>query len=261
MPSIVKSLAPLPQTERGHGIHVYGTTAGGVPRIVYTNGTHVMVRQLDDPSQCFVFSEHKVKANVARFSPSGEWIASGDDMGKVLIWGAKNGHVKNEVQACRKVLDIDWSGDGKRVVAAGDGNEQIAKVFPWDSSSNLGQVTGHSKAILGVAFRRERPYRIVTASEDRAMNFFQGPPFKFAGSFKGHARWPNDVAYTPDGEFYVSIGADAQINVFNGKTGEHVRQLVDEANGHKSQIYAFAFSPDGTELLTASADKTAKIYD
>jgi len=38
---------------------------------------------------------------------------------------------------------------------------------------------GQSKPINSVDFRAERPFRIVTASEDNTLAFFHGPPFKF----------------------------------------------------------------------------------
>lgn len=75
-----------------------------------------------------IFSEHKFKVNVARFSPNGEWVASGDERGKVLIWALNSKRIKLEVQACRKVMDLAWSEDGMKIVAVGDGNESMGKV-------------------------------------------------------------------------------------------------------------------------------------
>ena len=61
-----------------------------------------------DLSVSTIFTEHKTKVNVARFSPNGEWIASGDNGGKVIIWGVKSKNIKLEVQVNRKVIDLSW---------------------------------------------------------------------------------------------------------------------------------------------------------
>lgn len=43
----------------------------------------------------------------------------------------------------------------------------------------MGEIMGQSKPINSVDFRAERPFRIVTASEDNTIAYFHGPPFKF----------------------------------------------------------------------------------
>lgn len=37
---------------------------------------------------------------------------------------------------------------------------------------------GHSKQVNAVAMRKDRPFRIATASEDQSCCFYHGPPFK-----------------------------------------------------------------------------------
>jgi len=43
--------------------------------------------------------------------------------------------------------------------------------------------------------------------------------------------------------------------------GEVKQKVEDKENGHKSAIFSFAWSPDGTQILTASADRTAKLWN
>lgn len=50
-----------------------------------------------------------------------------------------------------------------------------------------------------------------------------------------------------------------QAYVFDGKTGEKLLELGSPA--HKGGIYGVTFSPNNSEVLTVSGDKTAKIFN
>lgn len=52
-------------------------------------------------------------------------------------------------------------------------------MFSADTGTSVGEIMGQSKPLNSVDFRGDRPFRIVTASEDNTLAFFHGPPFKF----------------------------------------------------------------------------------
>jgi len=252
------NVVPLPETQRGYGRIISSSKNN---QIAYGCGKAVVVRSLLNPSEGFMFHEHKANVNVATFSPNGEWIASGDAEGTVIVWGVISKIVKNTTIACAAVNDIQWSPDGKRIVAAGNGKQSYAKVFMWDSGSNVGKIDGQAAPILSVAYKPTRPFRIATAQEDMQCFFYAGPPFKFTHKFQGeHTRYPNLIRFSPDGEFCITVGADSKIFVLDGKSLEKVNELASP-DGHKGAIYSFAWSPDSKQILTASADKTAKIWN
>ena len=49
----------------------------------------------------------------------------------------------------------------------------------WDSGTSVGKIIGQTKNLNSVDFKSTRPFRVVTASEDRTLAFYHGPPFKF----------------------------------------------------------------------------------
>jgi WD40 repeat protein len=202
-----------------------------------------------------------VQANVAKFSPNGLWIASGDAEGNVFVWELLTKAVKTRVQVCSSVLDIDWDSEGKRIVAVGEGTQSRARAFAWDTGSALGKIEVHNKPILSVSYRPTRPYRIVTGSEDLNVNVYEGPPFKFVKGAQEHSRYPNCVRYSPDGEQFISVGSDSKIVVWDAKSGDKVKVIESKSDGHKGSIFSFSYSPDGKQILTASGDKTAKIWN
>jgi WD40 repeat protein len=65
------------------------------------------------------------------------------------------------------------------------------------------------------------------------------------------------VAFSPDGQWLASAGADTTVRLWEVKTGRQVRVL----RGHSNMVLAVAFSPDGRWLATSSLDKTARIWE
>ncbi len=100
----------------------------------------------------------------------------------------------------------------------------------------------------------------MTGSEDQLVNFYTGPPFKLEGTKRVHTRYPNQVSFSHDGNFFVSVGSDKKIMVYDGKSGEVTKELTSD-NGHTGGIIAFAWSPNDKEILTVSMDQTARVWD
>ena len=179
--------------------------------------------------------------------------------------------------------DIDWDLESKRVVAVGEGQGVNAKVFGWDTGTSLGELNGHGKRVICCSYRQGRPGRLVTGSEDTRTVFYKGPPFGLERSNAQHGGWVNCVRYSPacekkDGrkeggeDCFVTASSDKRVLVYDGLTGEMREELRDassssccsgegEALAHAGSIYSLAFSPGGSRLATASADKMIKIWN
>lgn len=123
-------------------------------------------------------------------------------------------------------------------------------------------MTGQSSVINSVSIRQERPYRAATASDDQTIVFYHGAPFKFNTLHKGlHTGFVQGVAFSPDGAYFVSVGSDRKIFLFDGKTGELVSEIKDADSHHKGGILAVSWSPDSQKFATASTDQTVKVWD
>ncbi|KAG1934645.1 WD repeat-containing protein 1 [Pimephales promelas] len=253
--------ASLPHMERG-----VAKVLGGDPKgnnFLYTNGKSVIIRDIENPAIADVYTEHPHPVIVAKYSPSGFYIASGDVSGKIRIWDTtqKEHLLKYEYQPFGgKIKDIAWTEDSKRVAVVGEGREKFGAVFLWDSGSSVGEIVGHSKIINSVDIKQTRPYRLVTGSDDNCTTFLEGPPFKFKCTMSDHSRFVNCVRFSPDGNRYASAGADGQIFLYDGKSGEKLGTLGGE-KAHDGGIYAVSWSPDSTQLISASGDKTVKLWD
>lgn len=258
---IKKVFACLPQVERGVSKVIGGDPKGN--NFIYTNGKSVIIRNIENPSIADIYTEHAHPVVVAKFAPSGFYIASGDVSGKLRIWDTtqKEHLLKYEYQPfAGKIKDIAWTEDSKRIAAVGEGREKFGAVFLWDTGSSVGEIGGHSKVINSVDIKPTRPYRLVTGSDDFYSAFAEGPPFKFKFTLSDHTRFVNCVRFSPDGNRFATASADGQIFLYDGKTGEKIAALGG-AKAHDGGVYAISWSADGTQLLSSSGDKTAKIWD
>ncbi|XP_069967180.1 actin-interacting protein 1 [Bactrocera oleae] len=252
--------ATLPRTQRGQPIVLGGDPKG--KNFLYTNGNSVIIRNIENPAIADVYTEHSCAVNVAKYSPSGFYIASGDASGKIRIWDTVNKEhiLKNEFQPIGgPIKDIAWSQDNQRIVIVGEGRERFGHVFMTETGTSVGEISGQSKPINSCDFRPARPFRIVTGSEDNTIGVFEGPPFKFKMTKQEHSRFVQAVRYSPDGKFFASAGFDGKVFLYDGANSDLIGEFGSPA--HKGGVYAVAWKPDSTQLLTCSGDKTCRLWN
>lgn len=256
--------ATLPRTERGRPI-VLGADPKG-KNFLYTHGNSVIIRDLANPEVADIYTQHSCPVNVAKYSPSGFYIASADKSGKIRIWDTVNAEhiLKSEYQPISgPINDLAWSPDNQRIVCVGEGREKFGHVFLADTGTSNGDITGQSRPVNSCDFRPARPFRIITGSEDNSVAFYEGPPFKFKGTKTDHSRYCQSVRYSPDGNFWVSGGFDGKIFIYEGKESELIGEIQESGgkNAHGGGIYAVSWCNTSRSFLSCSGDKTCKIWD
>ncbi|KLO12889.1 WD40 repeat-like protein [Schizopora paradoxa] len=248
-----------PSTERGSSTKL----STSKDKLIYCNGRAVIIRDLKDPANAKCYSGHSKPVSVARFSPTGYYCASADIYGTVRVWdtvGEEN-IMKSEFPVISgKVNDLAWDGESKRIIAVGDGKQQFAKAFMFDTGTTNGVISGHSKSINAVSIRHQRPFRAVTASDDFTIVFHSGVPFKFEKLIKTHTKFVQDVQYSPNGDHFVSVGSDSKVFLYDGKTGETIGEF-SSTGAHKGSIMACSWSSDNKTISTSSMDGTVKLWD
>ncbi|XP_014604256.1 PREDICTED: actin-interacting protein 1 [Polistes canadensis] len=253
-------LAALPKTQRGHPLVLGGDPKG--KNFLYTNGNSVIIRNIDNPAIADIYTEHSCPVNLAKYSPSGFYIASGDQSGKVRIWDTVNKEhiLKNEFHPIGgPIKDIAWSPDSQRMVVVGEGRERFGHVFMADTGTSVGEISGQSKSINSCDFRPTRPFRLITGSEDNTIAIFEGPPFKFKMTKQDHSSFVQAVRYSPNGNLFASAGFNGKVFMYDGTTSNLVGEVGSPA--HQGGVYGVGWKPDGTQLLTASGDKTCRLWD
>lgn len=274
-------IPPLPKAERGVPLILDGNPGrrnSGEPILLYPSRQFVIARNLKT-GKSFVYRGHTANVTVAKFSPSGAYVASADVRGKLRVWS-----FDHEEHLCKldivalsgPIRDLSWDLDSQRIVVVGEGSPSdpsslCARVLQWDTGVKLGDLGQHArKKASTCAFRPCRPMRIVTGgSEDFKCSFNKGPPFQKV--WEGEKGTPHEnvhrrgsvhcVRYNHDGTMVASVGTDRTVAFYHGGTLELLHKME---NVHKASIYSCAFRHnDGSQcqLLTCSADGTVKLIE
>ncbi|GAB1220750.1 hypothetical protein ENUP19_0057G0084 [Entamoeba nuttalli] len=262
MTKVIQVYAPLPSVTRGKPVHIgYNDHNKMGTHIVYPTGNCIVIKNVNNPLDTDIYYEHTSETTCAKYSPSGYYICSGDVQGNVRIWDTtqKEHPLKFSFKALSgPIYDIAWTGDSQRICVVGEGKEKLGSVFMWDAGSSVGEISGQTKTLLSCDFRGTRPFRLITTGEDNYPCWFEGPPFKFKKSMKDiHSRFINCARFSPDGSLCVCVSSDKSISVFDGKTGEMKYKKTE----HKAGVYSVTWGNDSKTFITASADKTCKVWN
>lgn len=91
---------------------------------------------------------------------------------------------------------------------------------------------------------------------------------------KTHSKFVQDVKYAPSGDYFASVGSDAKIFLYDGKTGDTIAEITEDAHSGtivsiESPSYcagatdanqtACSWSPDSKSFSTSSVDRTVKL--
>ncbi|HET6246803.1 MAG TPA: c-type cytochrome domain-containing protein [Tepidisphaeraceae bacterium] len=167
--------------------------------------------------------------------------------------------------SARPIRAVAFSPDGALIATAGDDGA----VHTWSSEKGTaGEVVGHEAgAITAVAFVAADHIVLCPAGAPPAI-VHPSSMWKLARTI-GNADSTSPFAdrvtsldFSPDGHWLVTGGGvpsrSGEIRLFDAETGT-LKQAFDDV--HSDTVFCVRFSPDGTRLASAGADRFVRILD
>ncbi len=271
---------------------------GGRIVVAASDGT-VNVWEPGSDRQTTPLRQHAAAVHVARWNPAGDLVATASDDGTARIWDPLRGklavaslvHGRNA-----RITDVAWSHDGTRVLTAG--TDRMVRIWKLPernaepsspAAARLLAELPHTDTVVACRFSAddrwiataERVARIWDAEGQlvaafeladavRSVAFSPDAALLVTGTRDGTARlWDvtrgvaavpvnlespiHAIAIARDGT--VAAGRDdSNVSIWNGATSRVLRK-------HLGRVFAVAFSPDGTQLVTGGEDVQTYVWN
>ena len=277
---------------RGHTDRVNSAVFSPDGKLVVTASRDRTARIYDAATgqQIDVLHAHYGEVTSAVFSPDGKRILTTSSDRAAIIWNA----------ATRKQLAVllghngrinrgTFSPNGSRIVTVSDDN--TARVWETSSGNQIAVLQGHGDLVNMAAFNGNGS-RVVTASNDRTARLWDAATGRQIAILDGHIDAVNTATFSPDGTRIVTASSDNTVRLWDASpeaqrivlaypsdtetpgpardpaAGATVAtwdsassKNVASIQGADHAISSASFSPDRSRIVTASKDKTARIWD
>jgi hypothetical protein len=187
-----------------------------------------------DGSLVHKMKKHTDWVTAVAFSPNGEWLASADRNGGIVIWDADNGLEIHTLAGHRAgVTALSWRGDSK--VLASSGEDGAAKVWEMNDGRQVRTWNAHAGGALAIDYAHDG--RLVTCGRDNQVTAWSADGGKLK-SFEFTNELPVRVTFSHDGARVIATDWMGKISVWEAKTGERVRELTANPPALAEQIAA-----------------------
>lgn len=230
------------------------------------------------------------------WSPDAALVASGDHAGAIWVWDPATGKPLGQCKGHRKFISsLAWEPAHAALPArrfASGSKDGTIRV--WDAASRrlLFTMSSHTAAVTAVAWGGEG--LLYSAARDCSINVWSAEDGRLVRALKGHGHWVNTMSLStgyalrtgafdhtgeapgdpaaaraaaaeryatakgPGPERLVTGSDDFTLCLWEPATG---KKEIARMTGHQQLVNQVTFSPDGRWILSASFDKSVKLWN
>jgi WD40 repeat protein/serine/threonine protein kinase len=238
---------------------------GPVTRVAFTpDGQSLLTCSQDGTAQALNFQHGRAAASllktdlpmsVACFTPDGRQVAGTSGTNVLLLDAVTGERVLKPMVHPGVIYRIRISPDGTKLVTAG-----------WSGSARIWELrTGesptprllHERRLFGVAFSPDSRL-VATASEDTTARIWDACTGQPKSSSLRHDSEVLSVVFSRDSRLLLTTAVDGTVRLWSTADGH---PIWPEPIRHKGIVWSAEFDPANERILTASADKSALVWD
>jgi WD40 repeat protein len=220
--------------------------------------------RLIEPSTGKILKRFDGAAGMVRsvaFSPDGGMLAAGGGLcqrwGEIKLWDVRTGNLLRTMRGHRDcIYSVAFSPNGK-LVASGS-YDKLIKLWDPATGKELRTLQDHIDAVFAVAFSPDGKW-LASGSQDRSVKIWDVGSGRRLYTLSDPLDGISSIAFSPSGKKIAAAGYDKLIYIWSlSPTGGTLAQslIADE-----DSILQVAWSPDGREIITSSADGSIRIRD
>ncbi|MBR1279005.1 TIR domain-containing protein [Bradyrhizobium sp. AUGA SZCCT0283] len=260
---------------RGHRGPVRSAEFSPDSRYVVTTSpdTTARVWDVETGREIAILEGHSKNVLRAAFSPDGRQVATASFDNTARVWEASSGkQIHNLDQHTGPVRDAIFTPDGKNILTISD--DRTARLWDATTGQSIRVFEGHTGPIRSATFAKDDSdtgilrYLLMTASSDKSVRLWALDRNEPIDTFSAHDADVWSVAISYDGRQVVTASDDGTARTWEkvGTAGWAVRGYVSpkvsrRLAGHTEPVRFATFSRDGRNVVTASDDRTARIWD
>jgi len=203
---------------------------------------------------------HYIQAPVLtalRFSPDGATLAVSGS-GEVLLHKSDGSALLRRLSGkAERILSLEFSADGKLLVAGGGTPAQFGEVQVWDAETGklLRSATLTTDTVFGASLSPDAS-KIAVGCADNTVHVFETATGKELYKIGNHENWVLDTVFGVDSKRFVSVGRDRAAKLIDANSGAFLENL----NLLRGELTAVARHPKKDIVIIGSDDRNAQIY-
>lgn len=216
-------------------------------------------------------------------SPDDKILASGGPDKIIKLWNLETGRSIGDLsEHSSAIISLAFSRDGKTLASSSNMEFMDGSIKLWDTN------TWKVKQTLGTSFLALRTSAIAFSLDDNSLatahlgatlpfdagiNIWNLATGKVRDTLRGHGWEAQSIAFTPDGRFLVSGGADGAIKIWNWSSGkllntlnrpdpsEIAASLVSWLDSSVGLIWCIDICPDGQIVASGDSKGLIKLWN
>lgn len=221
-----------------------------------------------------ILDGHDGAVEYVKFLEGDRFFSAGLD-GQLILWDAYSGEILTSCELFQPAVNaVAWSLDGKWIAAGGmDG---VIYLWQADTGQLYQKLVGHQEAIESLVWSQDSS-RLASLTSEKALFVWEIP----AGELLNKLEHPNsanseqvfmpdgspveseidtrayDATFSQNGKYLAAGGNDTRVYIWDLDSGE----IVQELEGHMTDVLSVEYISSGEELLSMSYDGTIIYWD